>query len=30
MMKYPEVLDPSMVGEYSALSKAGGGYVWDA
>lgn len=26
---YPKVKDPSMVGEYSALSKAGGGYVWD-
>jgi putative acetyltransferase len=26
---YPTVKDPSMVGEYSALAKAGGGYVWD-
>jgi hypothetical protein len=28
-MIYPKVKDPSMVGEYPALSKAGGGYVWD-
>ena len=26
---YPKVKDPEMVGEYSALAKAGGGYVWD-
>ncbi len=26
---YPKVKDPDMVGEYSALAKAGGGYVWD-
>lgn len=26
---YPEVMDPQMVGEYSALAKSGGGYVWD-
>ncbi|WP_218961645.1 hypothetical protein [Marinicella litoralis] len=26
---YPKVKDPSMVGEYPALAKAGGGYVWD-
>ncbi|RXJ65640.1 GCN5 family acetyltransferase [Veronia nyctiphanis] len=26
---YPKVKDPSMVGEYSALAKAGGGFVWD-
>ena len=26
---YPSVLNPSLVGEYPALSKAGGGYVWD-
>lgn len=25
----PAVLDPDMVGEYSAVAKAGGGYVWD-
>lgn len=28
-MIYPKVKDPSKVGEYPALSKAGGGYVWD-
>jgi hypothetical protein len=28
-MNYPKVKDPSMVGEYPALAKAGGGYVWD-
>jgi hypothetical protein len=28
-MSYPKVKDSSMVGEYPALSKAGGGYVWD-
>lgn len=27
---YPDVLDPDRVGTYSALAKAGGGYVWDA
>ena len=26
---YPDVLDPSLVGTYPAVSKAGGGYVWD-
>jgi len=25
----PTILDPSMVGEYPALAKAGGGFVWD-
>lgn len=25
----PAVLDPAQVGEYPALAKAGGGYVWD-
>lgn len=30
MSEYPEVKDPSLVGTYPALSKAGGGYVWDA
>lgn len=25
----PSVLDASQVGEYSAVAKAGGGYVWD-
>lgn len=29
MSKYPAVKNPKMVGEYSALAKAGGGYVWD-
>lgn len=26
---YPAVLDPALVGTYSAVAKAGGGYVWD-
>jgi hypothetical protein len=26
---YPKVKDPNMVGEYPALAKSGGGYVWD-
>jgi hypothetical protein len=26
---YPPVLDPTMVGTYDALAKAGGGFVWD-
>ena len=26
---YPDVLDPSLVGTYSALAKVGGGFVWD-
>ena len=30
MSKYPKVNDPSLVGSYSAVAKAGGGYVWDA
>ena len=25
----PDAIDPAMVGEYPALAKAGGGYVWD-
>ena len=29
MKDYPKVLDENMVGKYSALAKAGGGYVWD-
>lgn len=29
-MRYPEVLDASLVGTYPAVAKAGGGYVWDA
>jgi hypothetical protein len=28
-MQYPDVMDASLVGTYSALAKAGGGYVWD-
>jgi hypothetical protein len=28
--RYPDAIDPAMVGEYSPLSGAGGGYVWDA
>ena len=27
---FPDAEDPSRVGEYPALSGAGGGYVWDA
>jgi hypothetical protein len=26
---YPDAVDPDLVGTYSALAKAGGGYVWD-
>jgi hypothetical protein len=26
---YPDAVDPDLVGTYSPLSKAGGGYVWD-
>jgi putative acetyltransferase len=29
-MRYPEVLDPSLVGTYPASAAAGGGYTWDA
>lgn len=29
MSKYPKVYDENKVGKYPALSKAGGGYVWD-
>jgi putative acetyltransferase len=29
-MRYPDVLDPNLVGTYPALVNAGGGYVWDA
>jgi hypothetical protein len=28
--KYPDAVAPEQVGEYAALAKAGGGYVWDA
>ncbi|GAB2891730.1 hypothetical protein GCM10027046_20770 [Uliginosibacterium flavum] len=27
---YPSAINPDLVGTYSALAKAGGGYVWDA
>ena len=30
MNEFPEVKDPSLVGTYSAVAGAGGGYVWDA
>jgi putative acetyltransferase len=30
IMRYPDVLDPSLVGTYPASAHAGGGYVWDA
>jgi putative acetyltransferase len=26
---YPAVLDPTLVGTYDVLAKAGGGFVWD-
>lgn len=26
---YPDVLDATLVGTYSALAKSGGGFVWD-
>lgn len=29
MSQYPKVKDPSLVGQYPTLVKAGGGYVWD-
>lgn len=29
MPNYPEVKAPNLVGEYPAVVKAGGGYVWD-
>ena len=29
-MRYPDALDPSLVGTYPASAHAGGGYVWDA
>jgi hypothetical protein len=28
--EYPPAVDPSRVGTYPALTKSGGGYVWDA
>jgi putative acetyltransferase len=30
VVSYPDAVDPEKVGEYPALSGAGGGYVWDA
>ena len=27
--EYPDVLDSSLVGTYSAVAKSGGGYLWD-
>ena len=27
---YPNAIDPSLIGTYPALTKSGGGYVWDA
>ena len=27
--RYPDAVDASLVGTYSPLAKAGGGYVWD-
>ena len=30
MVHYPKAKDPDLVGTYLALSKAGGGYVWDS
>jgi hypothetical protein len=29
MSKYPKVKDSDMIGEYPALVKSVGGYVWD-
>lgn len=29
LLNTPMRIDPSLVGKYSALAKAGGGYVWD-
>jgi len=29
MKEYPNVYDENKVGDYPALAKAGGGYVWD-
>ena len=28
--EYPPAIDPAQVGEYPAVVKSGGGYVWDA
>lgn len=29
MKQYPKVLDKKKVGNYPAVAKSGGGYVWD-
>src|SRR5688500_11131866 len=29
-MPYPDAIDPALVGTYPAVTKAGGGLVWDA
>lgn len=29
-MRYPPVLDESLIGTYPAATNTGGGYVWDA
>ena len=29
-MRYPDAVDPSLVGTYPAVAHSGGGYVWDA
>ena len=29
-MRYPDAVDPSLVGTYPAAAHSGGGYVWDA
>ena len=29
MERYPDAVDPALVGKYPALAKSGGGYVWD-
>lgn len=29
MPEYPKVKDPNLVGEYPAVEKSGGGFVWD-
>jgi hypothetical protein len=28
-LRYPDAVEPSLVGTYPALAKTGGGYVWD-
>jgi hypothetical protein len=29
-LEYPDAVDASLVGTFSALARSGGGYVWDA